>query len=246
MLLGLLVVSYILTGVGARSATLLSTKARWAERRVRQAELKARKLGQYTLEEKLGEGGMGAVDRASHAMLRRPTAVKLLSSVEPNMQEMLHSEREVQITSRLNHPNTITIFDFGRTPNVVFYYAMEYLPGITLDRLVAQFGPLPEGRVIHILHQIAAALQEAHAVELIHRDAKPANLMVYELGGLYDFVKVLEFGLVREAQGTDPALTLAGSITGTPQYLAPESIHIPTLQTPARTSTRLAPWLTTC
>ncbi len=226
-LLGLLLVSYVANLLAARNVSDLTGRARCAERRVRQAELRARQLGQYTLEEKLGQGGMGAVYRASHAMLRRPTAIKLLSAVRPNVRELLRFEREVQLTSRLNHPNTITIFDFGRTPEGIFYYAMEYLPGIDLERLVRRFGPLPEARVIHLLIQVASALEEAHRMGLIHRDIKPANLMICERGGLYDFVKVLDFGLVREARNTDPGLTMAGSITGTPQYLSPEAIRNP-------------------
>ena len=225
VLLGLLASSYVANLLAARNVSDLSLRARQAERLARQAEQKARQLGQYTLEEKLGEGGMGAVYRASHAMLRRPTAIKLLSAVRPNVREQLRFEREVQLTSRLNHPNTITIFDYGRTPDGIFYYAMEYLPGIDLDRLVAEFGVLPERRVIHLVGQVASALREAHAIGLIHRDIKPANLMLCERGGLSDFVKVLDFGLVREAASGDLALTMAGSITGTPQYVAPETIR---------------------
>ena len=225
VLLGLLVISYGANLLAARSMSILASKAKWAERRVRQAELKARQLGQYTLEEKLGEGGMGAVYRASHSMLRRPTAIKLMSAIQPNVRDLLRFEREVQLTSRLNHPNTITIFDYGRTPEGIFYYAMEYLPGIDLDRLVRETGQLPEARVVHILAQIAAALQEAHAIGLIHRDIKPANLMLCERGGLFDFIKVLDFGLVREAESGDPSLTIVGSITGSPQYISPEAIR---------------------
>jgi serine/threonine protein kinase len=132
----------------------------------------------------------------------------------------------VQLTSQLNHPNTIQIYDFGRTPDSVFYYAMEYLPGLSLDRLVEEDGAQPEARVIHVLRQVAGSLAEAHGIGLIHRDIKPANIMLCERGGVYDVAKVLDFGLVKEMEaGADLALTAAHSITGTPLYMSPETIR---------------------
>ncbi len=184
-----------------------------------------KRLGQYTLEEKLGEGGMGQVFRASHAMLRRPTAIKLIRPTEMADQALARFEREVQLTAQLSNPHTITVFDYGRTPAGVFYYAMELLEGITLRELVEEHGPQPAGRVIRILDQSLAALSEAHRAGLIHRDIKPANIMLCQHGGDVDVVKVLDFGLVKDVTDGDSALTHANTITGTPMYLAPEAIE---------------------
>ena len=186
---------------------------------------RAHRLGQYTLEDKIGEGGMGAVYRARHAFLRRPTAVKLIRSQVASSEALARFEREVQLTSALSHPNTIAIYDYGRTEEGIFYYAMEYLPGIPLDRLVKDEGPQPQARVVHLLKQICASLAEAHRIGLVHRDVKPANVMLCERGGLYDVVKVLDFGLVKDVATDDAALTAAHHIVGTPLYMAPESIN---------------------
>ncbi len=192
---------------------------------LRVAMLEARQLGQYTLEEKLGEGGMGEVYRARHSRLRRPTAIKLLNPEVSSEQAIARFESEVQLTAELTHPNTITIFDYGRTPEGIFYYAMEHLKGATLAQVVAASGAQPAARVIKILEQAAGALQEAHGLGLIHRDIKPANIMLSPLGIDPDTVKVLDFGLVRPVhRGKDAALTEAGSMVGTPMYMAPEAI----------------------
>jgi serine/threonine-protein kinase len=185
-------------------------------------------LGRYTLGAKIGEGGMGEVYRAEHAMLRRPTAVKLLLPSKVSASSLERFEREVQLTSRLSHPNTIAIYDYGRTPNGIFYYAMEYLDGLSLESLVASDGMQPPGRVVHILLQTAGALAEAHGIGLIHRDIKPANIMLCKQGGECDVVKLLDFGLVKEFEvDRDVKLTGASAVIGTPQYMAPESILEP-------------------
>jgi hypothetical protein len=188
----------------------------------------ARRLGQYVLEQKLGEGGMGEVYRARHGMMRRPSAIKLLRGDRPGELNLRRFEREVQQTARLSHPNTITIFDYGRTHDGVFYYAMELLDGATLQRIVAVDGAQPPGRVVRILGMVCGALTEAHDIGLIHRDIKPANIMLCTQGGERDVVKLLDFGLVKEIQvDRDVELTAATAILGTPQYMAPESIRKP-------------------
>jgi hypothetical protein len=200
---------------------------------LRKAVSDIRRLGQYTLEKKLGEGGMGVVYRASHAMLRRPTAIKLLLPDRSGKADLTRFEREVRRTAMLTHPNTVTVFDYGRTTDGIFYYAMELLEGASLDEIVEVDGPQPEERVIHLLEQVAASLAEAHDAGLIHRDVKPGNVLVVDRGGISDLVKVVDFGLVKDVgrsvgeAASEPALTIAGTITGTPLYLAPETVTAP-------------------
>jgi len=188
----------------------------------------ARRLGQYVLEQKIGEGGMGEVYRAHHAMMRRPTALKLIRGDTAGSSSLARFEREVQLTARLTHPNTITIFDYGRTNDGVFYYAMELLDGATLQRIVEVDGAQPPARVVRILVSACGALKEAHAIGLIHRDIKPANLMLCRHGGENDVVKLLDFGLVKQLEaGSGEKVTGTNTITGTPQYMPPESILDP-------------------
>jgi hypothetical protein len=210
-------------------AVITCTVISWVIYALRAEVREARRLGQYVLEEKIGEGGMGVVYRATHAMLRRPAAIKLLLPERAGAQDLARFEREVQLTSRLAHPNTISIFDYGRTADGVFYYVMEYLDGFDLERLVDEDGALPSARVIRILAQASGALSEAHATGLIHRDIKPANMILTERADEPDIVKVVDFGLVKtlETAPGDAAVTNVDAITGTPMYLAPEAIASP-------------------
>ncbi|MGD0041618.1 MAG: serine/threonine-protein kinase, partial [Isosphaeraceae bacterium] len=184
----------------------------------------ARKLGQYQLGEKLGEGGMGEVYLAEHQLLKRPCALKLIKpDVNTNPIALARFEREVQAAAMLSHPNTIEIFDYGHTDDGTFYYVMQYLPGLTVSDLVRQSGPMPPGRVIYVMRQVCGALAEAHRYGLVHRDLKPANILVAILGGKCDFAKVLDFGLVKlTATPGAPQLTADYTVSGTPQYMSPE------------------------
>lgn len=210
-------------------ATALSTFASKVIYGLRRRAHLNQQLGQYVIERKLGEGGMGEVYLARHSLLRRPTALKLLPPERAGHATIARFEREVRATSRLSHPNTVAIYDYGRTEDGVFYYAMEHLAGCDLQRLVEQQGALCPSRVVHVLAQIAGALSEAHAAGLVHRDLKPANVFLCERGGQPDTVKVLDFGLVKETAGAAPASaqTDVNVLLGTPAYLAPEAIHSP-------------------
>jgi hypothetical protein len=224
----MLVTNRSLVAIG--TAAVASSVLYGLRRQVREA----RRLGQYTLEERLGQGGMGVVYRARHAMLRRPTAIKLL---RPHAGASIERfESEVQLMARLSHPNTVAVHDYGRTADGVFYYAMEYLDGLDLQQLAEIEGPLPGARVIYLLRQACGALAEAHAAGLIHRDVKPANIFACRARTIADLVKVLDFGLVKDL-GTDaPDVTVAGALVGTPLYVAPELI---TRATPADARTDL-------
>ncbi|MEM1416676.1 MAG: serine/threonine-protein kinase [Myxococcota bacterium] len=214
----------VFTSVGtAFVAAVISHVVYGLEAKVRAAQ----ELGQYTLEEKLGEGGMGVVYKARHRMLRRPAALKLLPSTKAGERAVARFEREVQETTRLTHPNTVAIFDFGRTRQGVFFYVMEYLEGLSLQSLVDELGPLPEARAVHLLGQAADALAEAHALGLVHRDVKPDNLMLCRRGGVPDVVKVLDFGLVKDVEAGDPGLSQVDTVQGTPLYMAPEALASP-------------------
>jgi serine/threonine-protein kinase len=187
-----------------------------------------RRLGQYRLQEPIGEGGSSTVYRAEHALLKRPTAVKVLKKHLATDEAIARFEREVRLASRLDHPATIEIYDYGRTPDGTFYYAMEYLDGITLAELVERDGAQPVGRVALILLQVCESLREAHGLGLVHRDIKPQNVMLCRRGGEADVVKVLDFGIAKELDAADTRdLTQHANVLGTPLYMAPERLRDP-------------------
>jgi tRNA A-37 threonylcarbamoyl transferase component Bud32 len=214
----------VLSGFAIFGFTVLFDRLRSS---VRKNALTARRLGQYVLVHEIGHGASGMVYRARHALLRRPVAIKLLSPEMTNDATAARFEQEAQMTSQLTHPNTVAVYDYGRTPEGLFYYAMEYLSGIDLDRLVREFGPQPEGRVIHILRQVCGSLAEAHRIGLIHRDIKPANIVLTRRGGVCDVVKVLDFGLVKAVHIGPVKGAAANAVVGTPHYMSPEAIEKP-------------------
>jgi len=189
------------------------------------------RVGPYILLQKIGQGGMGQVYLARHEMLKRPTAVKLLREDKRDPDLIMRFEREVQHSSRLKHPNTVRIFDYGKTSEGVFYYAMEYLDGLTLEEVVQRQGWQSVARVLYILEQAAKSLREAHNEGLIHRDIKPLNIMTCRFGGEYDVVKVLDFGLVKNlsADAAVTQVTATTEISGTPMYVPPERVKNPTI-----------------
>ena len=194
----------------------------------KQVSAAARQLGSYALEGEIGRGGMGTVYRANHTLLRRPTAIKLMQAKSADALE--HFEEEVQAMSELSHPNTVVIYDYGRSLDGEFYYAMEYLGGgINLHTLVKRHGKLPSGRVTKLLGQVCGALQEAHDRNLVHRDIKPANIIACVRGGVPDVAKVLDFGLVKDvAKGGATTQTIKGTIG----FIAPEVATDPDLVGP--------------
>jgi serine/threonine-protein kinase len=216
--------------LGTTLATIVSRVLYGLRRQVAEAS----ELGQYLLEEKIGGGGMGEVWRARHRLLIRPAAIKLIRpkagalSGDPELL-MRRFEREARATAALTSPHTVQLYDFGVAEDGRLYYVMELLDGLDLDTLIRQHGPLPAERVVHVLRQVCSALQDAHANGLVHRDIKPANVVLSRAGTMHDFVKVLDFGLVKldSARRTDKdAINLSGenSWSGTPGYMAPEVV----------------------
>ena len=193
---------------------------------------RARELGSYHLVERLGQGGMGEVWRASHRLLARPAAIKLIrpsliGDASPGASENAQRrfEREAQVIARLRSPHTVNLYDFGVAADGAFYYVMELLDGLDAERLVKRTGPVPAERAIHLLRQVCHSLSEAESCGLVHRDIKPANIFLCRYGEEYDFVKVLDFGIVKatsDTAETGNALTQDLSIRGTPAFMAPE------------------------
>ncbi len=194
--------------------------------------VEARALGSYQLVERLGAGGMGEVWLARHRLLERGAAIKLIrSDVLENGRPgqaaatLRRFEREARSTASLTSPHPVRVFDFGVTDDGTFYYVMELLNGCDLEALVRKFGPLPLNRALYLVRQICRSLAEAHSMGLIHRDIKPANIYVCRIGVEYDFVKVLDFGLVRHEYRADAtSLSAEEFLMGTPDYMAPETI----------------------
>ncbi len=206
-----------------------------------------RRFGRYELGEMLGRGGMGSVYRGKHELLRRPVAIKVLTGRDTgsttgsmksgsaasgsasliNPDSITRFEREVQLTASLRHPNTIHIYDYGRADDGTFFYVMEFVDGITLQQLIDHFGAQPPARVIHLLLQICGSLREAHLSGLVHRDVKPANILLTSEAGVIDWIKVLDFGLIKSITSTaeDQSLTQSDTITGTPMYMSPECVR---------------------
>ena len=193
---------------------------------LRQQVDEARRLGSYRLLRRIGAGAMGEVFLAEHLLLKQPCAIKLLRpELAANTLTMQRFEREVHAVSRLTSWNTVRIYDYGYADDGTFYYAMEYLPGFTLEALVRRFGQLPPARAIHMLRQLCAALREAHGMGLVHRDIKPANVIACVRGGESDVAKLLDFGTVREVGAGGDTVTVDGSVLGTPAYMSPEQVH---------------------
>ena len=194
---------------------------------------RAREMGSYRLEALLGKGGMGEVWRATHRLLARPAAVKLIRrdalGADPSSIKLAIArfEREAQVTANLRSPHTVELYDFGTSEDDTVYYVMELLDGIDLDNLIRRFGPLPPERVVRILRQACGSLAEAHVRGLIHRDIKPANIYLCRQGFEYDFVKILDFGLVKHQTGLELRSELSltrDTIAGTPSFMAPEIV----------------------
>jgi len=216
--------SYLLLGVAVVISHVVTRLGRQVA--------KERELGSYRLGELLGRGGMGEVYQATHRMLARPAAIKLIHPEALASQDrksaglaVARFRREADAAAKLRSPHTVELYDFGQTEDGTLYFVMELLEGMDLESLVRREGPLPQKRVIHILREVCESLEEAHASGLVHRDIKPANIHVGRVGLRHDFVKVLDFGLVKSVMtppGEDSMATAAGLTPGTPAYMAPE------------------------
>lgn len=202
-------------------AAIVSVFAAHSMHQSRIAAVSAKQLVQYRLTRLIGSGGMANVYEAEHQMMRRPAAIKLIHP-DGDEKSMQRFEREVIATAKLSHPHTIEVYDFGRTSDGIFFLAMELLPGMSLEEMVKRFGTLPPSRIIHFARQICGALSEAHAIGLVHRDVKPANIFASRRGGIDDFAKLLDFGVARSLDVADLPGTTTDLIAGTPDYMSPE------------------------
>ena len=214
--------SYLLVGVGVVISHVVN--------RLGKQVAKERELGSYQLGDMIGQGGMGAVYHATHRMLARPAAIKLihgdvLAGHDRRSADLAVARfrREANAAAQLRSPHTVELYDFGETDDGTLYLVMELLEGMDLENLVRNEGALPQQRVIHLLRQVCDSLDEAHSAGLVHRDIKPANIHVGRVGRRHDFVKVLDFGLAKTVHsGDDTMATAAGLTPGTPAYIAPE------------------------
>lgn len=215
---------YLLVGVAVVISHVVTS--------LRQQVAKAREMGSYQLGELLGRGGMGEVYKATHRLLARPAAIKL---IRPEMiaagaptgahGAAMRFRREAEAAANLRSPHTVELYDFGVTDDQTLYFVMELLEGMDLESLIRRHGPVPTGRMAHIVRQVCQSLEEAHVAGLVHRDIKPANIHLGRLGLIYDFVKVLDFGLVKpiaDRRVEQSLNTQAGLLLGTPGYMAPE------------------------
>ena len=212
---------FILLGVGPA----LFAMARFERGRARR--LGDHPVGSYVLERRIGRGATADIYLAHHAFLKRPAAVKILNDAHPDPDTAQRFEREARLASRLGHPNTIQVFDYGRAFDGRLYLAMEYVKGLNLSQLVTLERPLPVARVVHILKQIAGSIDEAHRMGLVHRDLKPLNVMVGCKGGIGDSVKVLDFGIASQLSGASEDVIRSEAIVGTPAFMAPERFWAP-------------------
>lgn len=205
---------------------------RQARKHLEKALQAERELGSYTLVKPLGEGGMGSVFEGAHRILRRRVAIKLIraGSVSPELTERF--AREARTLSELSHPNTVTLYDYGTAQDGRLYLVMEYLDGLTFETLLDHFRAQPPARVVRLLTQICEALAEAHDKGVVHRDLKPANLMICRVGGMHDFVKILDFGLAKMSRQEDSKLSAPGAVLGTFSYIAPECLVDPECASP--------------
>lgn len=204
-------------------ATVAATWGVYSIGSLRSEAFSAKQFGQYRLSRLLGSGGMGEVYVGEHLLLKRPCAIKVIKPQQASDPKMLERfEREVRSTAKLTHWNTVAIYDYGRAEDGTFFYVMEYLPGLNLSQIVKMFGPLPPGRVVHLLVQICDALAEAHHHGMVHRDLKPANIFASKRGSKYDVAKLLDFGLVRRMVKRDGRGEAPTGAVGSPLYMSPE------------------------
>jgi tRNA A-37 threonylcarbamoyl transferase component Bud32 len=229
----LLLALVVALGLVVAAGAWLWLRLKAAEVRAEKLLVEANRLGQYELLRKLGEGGMGVVYEGRHALLQRPAAIKLMQKGTLDDEQIARFEREAKATAALGHPNTVSLYDFGKARDGSFYYVMELLKGADLEVLVEATGPLPPARVAHLLRQLCGSLAEAHTLGMVHRDLKPSNVFVTARPGVYDVVKVLDFGLVRMTRGGDSGMTQANQFMGSPRYMAPETFEGADQATPA-------------